>query len=420
MNRLVLPFPAGEGRGAGHTRVALSVAGFRLFVLSAAFFSTHAVYAADWSGNVSAELRAFAHAGLSAEQHDMALSIAAQPEYHQRWDGDNQSFTFTPFARFDQYDAERTHADIRELTWLSASVTHEWRIGVRKVFWGVTESQHLVDIINQTDGVENPDGEDKLGQPMINLATIRAWGTVDVFALLGFRERTFPGAEGRLRPALPVATSQSQYESEREWRHVDAALRYRQTLGDWDIGLSYFSGTSRDPRLLPGQDVAGAPVLIPYYDLIEQVGIDAQATLGSWLWKLEGIHRSGQGASYYATTGGFEYTVSGAFATGMDLGFIAEYLYDERGSDAPTPFQRDVMIGCRLAVNDEQSAEILFGTIIDTTDSTRLYNLEASRRLGSEWKLSAEARVYANVAPRDPVYSLRDDDYVQVELARYF
>ena len=46
------------------------------------------------------------------------------------------------------------------------------RLGLRKVYWGVTESQHLVDVINQTEGVENLDGEDKLGQPMLNLALI--------------------------------------------------------------------------------------------------------------------------------------------------------------------------------------------------------------------------------------------------------
>ena len=44
--------------------------------------------------------------------------------------------------------------------------------GVRRVFWGVAESNHLVDVINQTDAIENPDQEDKLGQPMLNLAYV--------------------------------------------------------------------------------------------------------------------------------------------------------------------------------------------------------------------------------------------------------
>ena len=36
-------------------------------------------------------------------------------------------------------------------------------IGLGKVFWGVTEFNHLVDVINQTDLVEGIDGEAKLG-----------------------------------------------------------------------------------------------------------------------------------------------------------------------------------------------------------------------------------------------------------------
>ena len=63
------------------------------------------------------------------------------------------SFTFQPFIRIDQQDEERSHFDIRELAWLHVGNDWELRTGIRKVFWGVNESQHLVDIINQTIGI---------------------------------------------------------------------------------------------------------------------------------------------------------------------------------------------------------------------------------------------------------------------------
>ena len=47
---------------------------------------------------------------------------------------------------------------LRELSLLWISGNWETRIGVSKVFWGVAESQHLVDTINQTDLAANPDG----------------------------------------------------------------------------------------------------------------------------------------------------------------------------------------------------------------------------------------------------------------------
>ncbi|HYM48066.1 MAG TPA: hypothetical protein VES91_06265 [Burkholderiaceae bacterium] len=330
------------------------------------------------------------------------------------------SLRFVPFARVDQHDSERSHADIRELAWLKVGTDYEWRVGIRKVFWGVAESQHLVDIVNQTDVVENLDGEEKLGQPMVNLALIRDWGTLDLFVLPYFRERTFVGAEGRLRSQPRVDADQAAYGSAREQKHVDYAARWSKSWSGIDVGLSYFTGTSRDPRFALGVDSVGAFVLVPYYELIHQTGVDIAAPLDAWLLKMEAIHRTGQGPSYYASTTGFEYTLSGIFGTGMDLGILAEYLYDDRRSRSLSPFQDDIMLGLRLALNDEQSSEVLVAIIDDRRSDARFFSLEASRRLGNSWKLSVEARAFAGIPETDPLFSMRRDDYVQLELARHF
>lgn len=373
--------------------------------------------AGEWTGYVSAEARFFQNDAKDPRQHGGNLSLAAQPEYYAEWDQGRQSFTFVPFARWDQGDPERSHADIRELTWLMAADAWELRAGIRKLFWGVTESEHLVDIINQTDLVESLDGEEKLGQPMLNLALIRDWGTLDLFILPYFRERTFPGGKGRLRFALPVDTSRPEYESSRKERHVDYAARWEHSLGDWDVGLSYFHGTSRDPRFTVRDD---GQALLPVYDLIQQWGLDLQATLGDWLWKLETIRRSGQGGPYQAAVGGFEYTFVGIAGSFADLGVIAEYLYDQRGREALTPFADDLMLGARLTLNDEQSTELLAGLIVDLKDDSRVLTLESSRRLGDSWKISLEGYLFQNIAINDFLYSLRRDDYIQLEVARYF
>ena len=378
------------------------------------------VQAGEWSGQVGGEYRGFFETPLFAEQHRSYFSVFAQPEYRHSWDNDKQRFAFVAFGRISQYDEARTHADIRELNWQKSGAGYEWRVGIQKVFWGVTESQHLVDIINQTDLVENPDGEDKLGQPMINLTLVRDWGTLDFFVLTGFRERTFPGREGRLRAALPVDTEQAVYESSRGRRRIDYALRWRKSLGDWEVGLAHFSGTSRDPRLLPGIGGDGAPALIPHYDVIDQTSLDVQVTSGAWLWKLETIRRAGQGPAYAALTAGFEYTISGILDSGIDVGLLAEYLYDDRGVMATTPFQDDIFAGMRLAFNDVSSSESLFGIIADRDSDARIVSLEVSRRFGKSTKLSLEARWFNGVPATDLLYSQRRDDYVQMELAYYF
>lgn len=374
--------------------------------------------AGEWTGNVAAELRYFPNKPDDSRQYDHEnLALSAQPEYYRKWDNGDQSFIFTPFIRIDQNDSERTHADIRELAWIKVAETWELRAGIRKVFWGVTESQHLVDIINQTDLVENLDGEDKLGQPMINLALVRDAGTLDLFILPGFRERTFPGEDGRLRSGLIVDTDNPEYESGAEEKHVDFAARWFQYAGAFDIGLSYFYGTSRDPRFIPNNT---GTALLPVYDIINQTGLDAQATIGDWLWKLEVISRGGQGDRYTALTGGFEYTFVGIMETTYDLGVITEYLYDDRDEEATTPFANDLLLGTRFTFNDAQSTELLAGVITDLDEGTVMLNVEASRRLGNAWKLSIEARAFANIDNNDPLYSFRKDDHLQTELAWYF
>lgn len=376
--------------------------------------------AAQWSGNVDLELRAFNHAPIDSQQHDGNASLSAQPEFYHAWDDNQQSFTFTPFVRWDQHDEERRHADIRELLWLKAADTWELRAGIGKVFWGVTESQHLVDIVNQTDQIENPDGEDKLGQPMVNLALIQDWGTLSLFVLPGFREQTFPGPDGRLRSHPYVDSSQARYEDSAEDRHVDYAARWSHYVGSWDFGLSAFHGTSRNPDFIFGSDSDGNPALIPYYPIIDQLGLDLQATLGSWLWKLEAIQRNGQGDNYNAITAGFEYTFVGIFESSADLGLITEVLHDSRGDKATTPFNKDIMLGLRLALNDEDSTELLLGIIADADQSSRMYRLEASRRLSQHWKASLEGNAFDHIADNDPLYGMRRDSYLQFDLMYYF
>ncbi len=378
------------------------------------------VQAGEWSGNVALEARHFPSEPLDTRQHDDNFSFSAQPEYYHEWDGGNQSFIFVPFVRVDEGDDERSHSDIRELIWLRAADNWELRIGIGKVFWGVTESQHLVDIINQTDSVENLDGEDKLGQLMINGSWITDQGTIDLFLLPGFRERTFIGAEGRLRTTPRIDDALVSYESSDEEQHIDAAIRWSHSLGDWDIGLSHFSGTNRDPSLTPTLNSTGELVLAPRYTQINQSGLELQATIDDWLWKLEAIHRSGTGSDYNASVFGFEYTLVGLFDSALDLGLIAEYQYDDRGNNATTPFEDDLFLGARLTLNDAQSTEILAGVIADLNEQSRIYSLEASRRLGEQFKLTIEARVLSQVDNADPLFTLSDDDYLLAELAWYF
>ena len=364
----------------------------------------------ELSGDVALETRGFFQSPRLADQADANVSLALNPELYRAWNDGDDSVLFVPFARLDQNDTRRSHADIRELTYVHAAPSWELRVGVRRVFWGVAESNHLVDIINQTDLIENPDTEDKFGQPMVNVALKKAWGTVDLFVLTGFRERSFAGREGRLQLLLPVDVDHPRYSSPAGNKHVDYALRYAHSWGPFDIGLAHFWGTSREPRLTRTLRSNGSPELRPNYDIIHQTSLDLQATIGSCAFKLEALRRTGQGDTFAAAVGGFEYTLVRLLGSPFDLGLLSEYHYDERGHRAITPFNHDVFVGSRLAANDAADTQLLSGVVVDVKSGGQFINLEGSRRFGEHWRLELELRLLLNIAPSDVFYGLHRDD----------
>jgi hypothetical protein len=382
--------------------------------------------AGEWeiSGSVASELRVFPYdpsfPGQDANNFSPALSL--EPRLVYEWNEGADRLTLAPFLRLDTTQNARSHADLREANWLHIGDGWDLVAGIDKVFWGVAESRHLVDIINQDDALEDIDGEDKLGQPMVNLNLQQDWGTLSLYLLPGFRERAFPDRSDRFRGFLPVADGDATFDSGAKTRHIDLAARWAHAIGDWDLGVAHFRGTSREPRLLSETQPGGETVLVPHYDQIDQTSLDVQLTSGAWLWKLEAMTRSGHGARFAAAVGGFEHTVSGIFGTNADLGLLAEYNHDGRDEDkAPaTVFDDDLFFGARLTLNDVQDTSALGGAIIDRDTRSTILLAEAERRIGDNWKIELETRFFLNVSDRDPLAGIRKDDFVTLRLSRFF
>lgn len=367
---------------------------------------------AEWRGNAGVESRWF------TEESENSLSVSINPEAYWQSESGSHQISSEFFARYDDLDDERSHADIRELKWTSVFDSYEIHVGVGRVFWGVTESLHLVDVINQTDQVESVDGEDKLGQPMLHLSTFHDWGTVDFFLLPYFRERTFNSPEGRLSGSVSIS-DEARFESGAEEEHVDFALRYSQSVSIWDFGLSYFDGTNRDPKLTPYFSSSNQLELFPYYDQMQQVSLDAQATLDAWLLKLEVLHRKDSLSSYLATVTGFEYTVFGITETGADLGFLLEYQYDDRDDMASALGQNDFFLGGRFTLNDIQDTQFLAGVVMDMDNDENLAFVEASRRFGDAWRISLDARIFSGFDEGDFQF-LNQQDHATLTIEYHF
>jgi len=397
-----------------------------ILICIASIFPNNAT-SGKFSGYIGAQTRNFLEDPLSTEQHNNYLSAVAEPEFIHEWDNGSQNIEAKLFYRVDQYDEQRTHGDIRELSWTRVFDVWELRAGISKVYWGVAETVHLVDIVNQTDQVENIDGEDKLGQPMIKASTEQDWGTLDFFILPGFRERTFPGAEGRPRPNVIIDTDRNAiYDSSSGKNHIDFAARYSHYIGEWEFGLSYFTGTGREPTdfSIVALSNSGEPVVVPIYSLINRIGFDGQVFSGDWTWKLEAINtevRSGEksGINSFQSVTGFEYTWVGLAQTPIDLGFVVEYHYsDQQIND--TVFNNDLATALRFVLNDAQSTVVLAGITTDADTQTIGGFIEASRRLGDSWTLEAQLRTFHGAKENRPLYSFRFDNFAQLDLNYHF
>ena len=367
----------------------------------------------------STELRVFPERAVDSRQTDATLSFSALGRADFDWNGGRTKLAISPFIRHDSADTERSHADLREFEIRHRDGQFDWRAGIGRVFWGTTESVHLVDIINQTDAVEGVDGEDKLGQPMGSVAWTSPYGVFTGFVLPYFRERNLPGVASRLRGPVPDEQGAAQYQSSRGKKHVDAALRWNYSHDKLDIGISHFVGTARAPRfgLLPGPP---EPTLLPIYDQIRQTGLDVNAVSGGWIWKLEALHQANPVKSYNAAVGGFEYTVPNNETDAPEIGLLTELAWDSRGKDSPSPNQRDIFLAVRVSMNDVSGSEMLAGVLQDLQHSGRFVSIDASRRIGNDARLAVKLRLIDSSSPRDPLSFLTRDDHFLVEYTQHF
>lgn len=436
-----------------------------MVVVSSLIIFTGSLSAIELRGSVGLDTRFFTQTPVEPEQTDEQLSLNFSPEIY--WEGDDQSFLFKPYVRLDSVDANRSHVDIREAIYSTYYDSFEVKIGIGKVFWGVTETLNLVDVVNQNDAIDRFDENEKLGQPMLQFSTFSDWGNVELLILPFFRPVVFPGDKARFRPTpialsvlnpglsngmgpeyidIKIDNSDPTYEAKNDESHIDLASRWTHSIDDWDVGLSWFNGTSRDSSFnVPIEaDIlsTGQVILKPFYPLINQFGIDTQYLYEDWILKLESINRTGDKIKdYTAFVTGFEYNFYGVHDSMVDVGIIVEYAWDSRDklknlnadmsnlaeikhqieSNNFSMNRNNVSIASRFTLNDAESSELLIGTNqnLDYKNARTLF-IDMSTRIGDATKISANATFIWSEDPLDPVYMFRKDDHIQITAEYYF
>ncbi|TLX51329.1 hypothetical protein CWC31_06855 [Pseudoalteromonas ruthenica] len=294
---------------------------------------------------------------------------------------------------------------------------YNWQLsaGMNTVFWGVAESRHLVDIVNQRIPARNFEGEEKLGELLVQVDYFTENGTLSLLSMPWFRSRDYSQPDERF--SLPVAISQERFVGLSEHTRESLALRYATVLDDWDVGAYFFHGLDKTPAFEITEQGQGQAI----YSALQQWGLDAQYTSERWLGKLEAVHRNHDyGGSSWAYTLGGEYYFYGVAGSSIDLSLLLEL---HRDTDAEARenqiYRNSSFVGSRLAWNDTDATTLLLGALIDNGGDSIAIKGEFETRIHSQLSLDIEARMFVEQQPQQPLYLYRDDDFIEVRLTYY-
>ncbi len=379
----------------------------------------------EFRGGLEAQAHLFTRDSPAPEATRTHYSYSLQPEFRATSPSADTLFASRLFYRKDFIDSRRTHWDVRELKFDRQFGDTAVTVGVDSVFWGKAESQNLVDVVNQRDGVEGVFTDEKLGQPMLRLRHVASGGVFEGYYLPYSREATYAGRHGRLRTQPGIDGERAQYRTGAGQWFPGTAVRWEPSLDEFELGLSAVHGLSRDPSFTPITE-DGELWFAPVYGVVSQVGVDAQYVTDETLYKLEGIYRWNQldlalnERDYAAMTVGLEHTIGAFMEGGGDMGFILEYNRDGIGKRSINVLEDDVVLGLRYTLNDAADTYLLATVAVDRLYGSRLFKAELTRRLGESSRLRIEAFVPSLRDDEEFIYGYRRDSSITTSLTYYW
>jgi hypothetical protein len=246
-------------------------------------------------------------------------------------------------------------------------------IGFDSVFWGVAESYNPVDVLNRKNLLTPYESKDKLGELMFASEYFFENSTLSAYYLPKFYQQKFLDKDS----ATGFDIAKHIIEDEKN----SYGVRYKHIIDNIDLGLSYFSGVSREHQLIPNGNKFNI-----YYPDLAQTGLDIQLTTENALYKLEYANKSYTNDKKYAAVVGIEYM----FIADIAINGLIEYLK----SDELSVYQNDIMLGLRFDFEDEFGTEGLIGLIYDNEYSSKILTFSGSRRINNNSKIETNLAIY--------------------------
>ena len=284
-------------------------------------------------------------------------------------------------------------------------------VGNRQLFWGVTESNNVVDYVNQKDAAAGRSSENKLGAPSVSFEFYPGDAEFQYVYMPVFREQTFN--DQFAHPGLGLSLNSAEFSVEKGNLAGDHAFRYSNSFGALDYGISGFYGTARDPIL--SVDINGRAT--PYYPEYRAFGVDLQYTGDSTLYKAEIAIGEQDAVATSAYVVGVEKTLYSVGTSDWDLGILIETQYDDRPQAVSKRFY---VGGVRFTANNANDTNALLLYSQDETGKQESYVMQFSHRLRSGVTLEAEYIDYFSSEAALPFHNLMDDTSLTIGVGVYF
>ena len=358
------------------------------------------------------------------------------------------------FGRVDSQDSERSFLTLEEAWFQIGNRTMTLRAGFDMVNWTVTEAFHPADIVNSRNLDSDLQNHEKLGEPSIRLRWRYGEGAWVGYFMPTFIKPNFPSPRSRLNffSQTDGATYQIARVHEKGTIHSDddaypwipqGAIRWNHAFEDLDLsfhvvhhldrslGWPALHANTRDPHLLfHPQTQIGGTLQWAFEGLLTKVEWAAKRT---WLSEDKKYYLPfGPPAKAYGLLAlGFEYSLSHGNGSESTLLMEGQSVVGISRSQARELeiFQGDVLLAYRHAFNDASSREIRLSMLGDVEYFNGLIlGAHYQERLWDDFVISVDLQLfYAEKSPEhnEPDFKrslsgLRDSDYIQVAMTRYF
>jgi hypothetical protein len=383
--------------------------GMEKIILMFAFIVSFTIFAETSSrGEIRLESRVFNDDEVDStrdEGYGIATSLEVKYENQK-----NVTANFQLFTRIDNKDDSRNTVFLQEANVGYNFGNVEFKLGPQIINWSATEAFHPVDSVNSRNLDSDFESSEKIGETMIQLGYLFEESSLTLYYFPLLEENIFPANSNRLflfpnglvlGEALFLKEDGEFYDGNEaeQW-----GARFDISLGALDLSIHSISHINRSkPVLIAGVSGNVHPTYIP----VVQTGGTIQWPLESWVIKVEGAYFDFQD-KVSTIYGDVEQLRHGEAAVGLEYGWNHENGWETSvileangitGLDKPqrqslSAFQNDSLLGVRLALNNEDSGELLFTVISDNERShEQMYNFKYSQRLTDVWSIKMGARL---------------------------